>query len=38
MFQKRDYNQTEKMNTVMKIAEDQDLYLKMYEKGKSKVH
>jgi hypothetical protein len=24
------------MNTVMKIAEDQDLYLKMYEKGKVK--
>ena len=33
-FRKDIYNQTEKMNTVMKIAEDQDLYLKMYEKGK----
>jgi glycosyltransferase involved in cell wall biosynthesis len=33
-FRKSIYNQTEKMNTVMKIAEDQDLYLKMYEKGK----
>lgn len=35
-FRKEIYNQTEKMNTVMKIAEDQDLYLKMYEKGKVK--
>ncbi len=35
-FRKEVYNQTEKMNTVMKIAEDQDLYLKMYEKGKVK--
>lgn len=33
-FRKNIYNQTEKINTVMKIAEDQDLYLKMYEKGK----
>ncbi|HAO08031.1 MAG TPA: glycosyl transferase family 2 [Chryseobacterium sp.] len=35
-FRKEVYNQTEKMNTEMKIAEDQDLYLKMYEKGKVK--
>lgn len=35
-FRKSIYNQTEKMNTEMKIAEDQDLYLKMYEKGKVK--
>lgn len=35
-FRKGVYNQTEKMNTEMKIAEDQDLYLKMYEKGKVK--
>lgn len=35
-FRKEVYNQTEKMNTKMKIAEDQDLYLKMYEKGKVK--
>ncbi|WP_042720198.1 glycosyltransferase [Flavobacterium sp. B17] len=33
-FKKKIYNQTEKMDTSMKIAEDQDLYLKMYEKGK----
>lgn len=33
-FKKKIYNQTEKINTSMKIAEDQDLYLKMYEKGK----
>ncbi|MFC3160354.1 Glycosyltransferase involved in cell wall bisynthesis [Chryseobacterium arachidis] len=33
-FRKCVYDTTEKMNTVMKIAEDQDLYLKMYEKGK----
>ncbi|WP_223608958.1 glycosyltransferase [Chryseobacterium sp. OSA05B] len=33
-FRKSIYDQTEKINTVMKIAEDQDLYLKMYEKGK----
>jgi glycosyltransferase involved in cell wall biosynthesis len=35
-FRKGIYNQTEKMNTEMKIAEDQDLYLKIYEKGKVK--
>lgn len=35
-FRKYVYEQTEKMNTTMKIAEDQDLYLKMYEKGKVK--
>lgn len=28
--------QTEKMNPDLKIGEDQDLYLKMYEKGKVK--
>ncbi|MBB4806629.1 glycosyltransferase involved in cell wall biosynthesis [Chryseobacterium defluvii] len=33
-FRKDIYEQTEKMNADMKIAEDQDLYLKMYEKGK----
>lgn len=33
-FKKSVYEQTEKINTAMKIAEDQDLYLKMYEKGK----
>lgn len=33
-FRKNIYDQTEKINTVMRIAEDQDLYLKMYEKGK----
>lgn len=33
-FKKKIYNQTEKIDTSMKIAEDQDLYLKMYEKGK----
>lgn len=33
-FRKNIYDQTEKMNTIMRIAEDQDLYLKMYEKGK----
>lgn len=33
-FRKQIYEQTEKMNTLMRIAEDQDLYLKMYEKGK----
>ncbi|MCW3160407.1 glycosyltransferase family 2 protein [Chryseobacterium oryctis] len=33
-FRKDVYMQTEKMNTSLKIAEDQDLYLKMYEKGK----
>ncbi|RZJ49377.1 MAG: glycosyltransferase, partial [Chryseobacterium sp.] len=35
-FRKGIYEQTEKMDTEMKIAEDQDLYLKMYEKGKVK--
>ena len=30
-FRKGIYNQTEKMNTEMKIAEDQDLYLKIYD-------
>lgn len=33
-FRKKIYDQTEKMDPMMKIAEDQDLYLKMYEKGK----
>lgn len=33
-FRKDIYETTEKINTEMKIAEDQDLYLKMYEKGK----
>lgn len=33
-FKKTVYEQTEKMNTELKIAEDQDLYLKMYEHGK----
>lgn len=33
-FRKDIYNLTEKMNPELKIAEDQDLYLKMYEKGK----
>lgn len=32
-FRKDIYEQTEKMNTALKISEDQDLYLKMYEKG-----
>ena len=32
-FRKDVYNQTEKMNPYFKISEDQDLYLKMYEKG-----
>ncbi|MCI3938025.1 glycosyltransferase [Chryseobacterium aahli] len=35
-FRKDIYETTEKMNTEMKIAEDQDLYLKMYEKGRVK--
>jgi glycosyltransferase involved in cell wall biosynthesis len=35
-FRKAIYEQTEKINTVMKIAEDQDLYLKMYEMGNVK--
>lgn len=33
-FRKKIYDQTEKMDPMMKIAEDQDLYLKIYEKGK----
>lgn len=32
-FRKDIYETTEKMDTSKKIAEDQDLYLKMYEKG-----
>lgn len=32
-FRKDVYEQTEKMNQELRIAEDQDLYLKMYEKG-----
>ncbi|AZA81710.1 glycosyl transferase family 2 [Chryseobacterium lactis] len=32
-FRKDVYLQTEKMNPELRIAEDQDLYLKMYEKG-----
>lgn len=35
-FKREVYLQTEKMNTAMRISEDQDLYLKMYEKGKVK--
>ncbi|WP_262150629.1 glycosyltransferase family 2 protein [Chryseobacterium foetidum] len=35
-FRKDVYEKTEKMNSEMKIAEDQDLYLKIYEKGKVK--
>lgn len=33
-FRKDVYKKTEGMNSALKIAEDQDLYLKMYEKGK----
>lgn len=33
-FRKGIYEQTEKMNPTLRIGEDQDLYLKMYEKGK----
>ncbi|NIF05502.1 glycosyltransferase [Chryseobacterium sp. Tr-659] len=33
-FRKDIYEQTEKMNPELRISEDQDLYLKMYEKGK----
>ncbi len=33
-FKKSIYEETEKMDSHLKIAEDQDLYLKMYEKGK----
>ncbi|QIY91431.1 glycosyltransferase family 2 protein [Chryseobacterium gallinarum] len=32
-FRKNVYETTEKMNPELRIAEDQDLYLKMYEKG-----
>lgn len=35
-FRRNIYEQTEKINVEMKIAEDQDLYLKMYEKGRVK--
>lgn len=35
-FRKSIYLQTDKMNTQLKIAEDQDLYLKLYEKGNVK--
>lgn len=35
-FRKSIYDTGEKMDTSKKIAEDQDLYLKMYEKGKVK--
>ena len=35
-FRKEIYLATEKMNTELKIAEDQDFYLKLYEKGKVK--
>ncbi len=33
-FRKEIYEKTEKINPEFKIGEDQDLYLKMYEKGK----
>ena len=33
-FKKTTYLATEKMNPELKISEDQDLYLKLYEKGK----
>ena len=33
-FKKKTYEATEKMNSKLKISEDQDLYLKLYEKGK----
>jgi len=33
-FRKDIYEKTEKMNPELKIGEDQDLYLKIYEKGK----
>ena len=33
-FKKEIYLTTEKMNSELKISEDQDLYLKLYEKGK----
>lgn len=35
-FRRGIYEQTEKMNPNLRIGEDQDLYLKMYEKGKVK--
>ncbi|WP_144281524.1 glycosyltransferase family 2 protein [Chryseobacterium echinoideorum] len=35
-FRKKTYELTEKMNSSLKISEDQDLYLKLYEKGKVK--
>jgi len=35
-FRKSIYMQTEKINPIFRIAEDQDLYLKLYEKGKVK--
>lgn len=35
-FRKNIYEQTEKMDATKKISEDQDLYLKMYEKGNVK--
>ncbi len=34
-FKKDIYFTTEKMNTELKISEDKDLYLKLYEKGKA---
>lgn len=34
-FKKDSYHQTTGMNTELKISEDQDLYLKLYEKGKA---
>lgn len=33
-FRKETYDATEKINRNLKISEDQDLYLKLYEKGK----
>jgi len=35
-FRKKTYELTEKINSSLKISEDQDLYLKLYEKGKVK--
>jgi glycosyltransferase involved in cell wall biosynthesis len=35
-FRKKNYEETEKIDSTKKIAEDQDLYLKMYEKGNVK--
>ena len=35
-FRRNIYLQTEKMNPELRISEDQDLYLKMYEKGNFK--